>query len=191
MNPEEIKKVIEFAIEKQNYWVYILISVVISLVAVFIFQYFTEKAKNYATKQDVEEITNKIEEIKAKIQNSQEIVKQKRELKYNAILKSLELIDARLSNFIISPNIIKQYATTKETRECHSRLILTCDNSEIIKSFENIMAGKLPTDKSGTQFVIRELENYRNLVREELGFGESIKTNPNLIWIGDVPYEEK
>ena len=83
MSPEEIQKIVEYTIQRENYWVYILVSVVLSLIAVFIFQYFTEKAKNYATKQDIEEITNKIEEIKAKIQSNQEITKQKRELKYN------------------------------------------------------------------------------------------------------------
>jgi len=191
MSPNEIKKIVENTIQVKNYWVYVLVSVALSLIASFLFQYFTEKAKNYATKQDIEEITNKIEEIKAKIQNNQEIAKQKRELKYNAILKSLELIDARLSNFIISPNVTKQFATTKETRECHSRLILTCDNSEIIKSFETIMMAKLPTDKTGTQIAFKELEKYRDLVRAELGFGEPIKTNPNLLWIGNVPYEEE
>ena len=91
----------------------------------------------------------------------------------------------------IGDNIKKQYATTEETRECHSRLILTCNNNIIIESFENLMMKKLPTDSTGTQYVIRELEKYRSLVREELGFGDPIITNPNLIWIGDVPFEKK
>ena len=136
-------------------------------------------------------MTQKVEQVEFEIQNNQEIANQKRELKYNAILTSLKLIDARLSNFIIGDNIKKQYATTEETRECHSRLILTCNNSKIIESFENIMMKKLPTDSTGTQYVIRELEKYRSLVREELGFGNPIITNPDLIWIGDVPFEKK
>ena len=187
MTPEQIKEIIEKALANENYWIYILISAVLSLIIAF----GLEKLKNYATKNDIADITREIEDVKAEIQNSQEIEKQKRELKYNSILKSLELIDARLSNFIIDPKIIKQYATTKETRECHSRLILTCNDSEIINSFENIMMKELPKDQTGTQFIMRELENYRSLVRTELGFGEPIKTNPNLLWFGDVPYEKK
>ena len=187
MTPEQIKEIIEKAIANENYWIYILISAVLSLLIAF----GLEKSKNYATRTDITDITQKIEDVKAEIQNNQEIEKQKRELKYNAILKSLELIDARLSNFIIDDKIIKQYATTKETRECHSRLILTCDSSEIIESFEIIMMTPLPTDETGTEVVMKELGNYRDLVREELGFGEPIKTNQNLNWITNVPYEEK
>lgn len=168
-----------------------IIILIIGLYLVFFKSYFSEKGKNLATQQDIKNITIKVEEVKAEIQNHQLVEKQKRELKYNAILKSLELIDARLSNLIIDPTIIKQYATTKETRECHSRLILTCNNSEIIKSFENIMMKNLKPDQTGTQFIMRELQNYRNFVRKELGFGEPIKIDPNLLWIGNVTYEEK
>ena len=53
------------------------------------------------------------------------------------------------------------------------------------------MMTPLPTDETGTEVVMKELGNYRNLVREELGFGEPIKTNQNLNWITNVPYEEK
>lgn len=193
MNPEEIKTLIETVlIDKVKYfWIYILLSVIIGFIAAYSMEYFKNKGKNLATKQDIEVITQKVEQVKFEIQNNQEIANQKRELKYNAILTSLKLIDARLSNFIIGDNIKKQYATTEETRECHSRLILTCNNSKIIESFENIMMKKLPTDSTGTQYVIRELEKYRSLVREELGFGNPIITNPDLIWIGDVPFEKK
>ncbi len=118
------------------------------------------------------------------------IENKKYELKYNAILTSLKLTDSRLSNFIIDDNIKKQYATTEETRECHSRLIISCNNSKIIESFENLMMQKLSTGSEGTQNIIKELEKYRNLIREELGFGQ-IKTNPNLIWIASVPFEKK
>lgn len=187
MTPEQIKEIIEKAIANENYWIYILISAVFSLLIAF----GLEKLKNYATKTDITDITQKIEDVKAEIQKNQEIEKQKRELKYNAILKSLELIDARVSNFIIDPTITKQHATTKETRECHSRLILTCIEQQIIKSFEDIMMKELPTDERGTQFIITELENYRNLAREELGFGKPVPTNPDLLWIGSVPYEKE
>jgi hypothetical protein len=56
--------------------------------------YFTEKGKNLATLEDIEDITKKVEEVKSEIQKQQLVEKQKRELKNNALLNSLTLIDA-------------------------------------------------------------------------------------------------
>ena len=47
-----------------------------------------------------------------------------------------------------------------------------------------------PSDSSGTRLVIKELVTYRNLVRRELGFGESVHTDSNMVWIGSVPFEK-
>lgn len=79
---------------------------------IFLKFYNQEKGKNLATTS----ITEQIEEVKAEIEVQKDISKQKRDLKYNALLKSLNLIDAYLSNFILDSSIKKQYATAEETR---------------------------------------------------------------------------
>jgi Na+/phosphate symporter len=192
MSPDEIKTLIE-EIRKneiQYFWFYILLSILFGMISNFVLEYFKNKGGNIATKQDIVNITQKIESVKLEIYKSQEVDKLKRELKYNALLKSLNIIDAYLSNFITFEGIMKQYASAEESRECYNNLILTCDNSEIIKSYENILMSEKSKDATGTQFVLTELENYRKLVRQELKFGKPIITNPDKIWIVNVPHEK-
>lgn len=195
MNPEQIQKIIETAIDDKtsHYWVYILLSALVTLLSVFLFQYFGDKGKNYATKQDISTITQKIEEIKAKIQSEQEIEKQKRQLKYDALLNALILIDAFFSHMLIpgpGQKIKKQYATTEEARRCHNSLILTCDNTEIVEKFSLIMFG--PKDTEEEPIPLTDLLNdFRNLVRKELGFGNIIPLDRERAWFGYGNFENK
>ena len=189
MKPEEIETIIKTLIEKEKeyYWIFLIISIILSLLTVYLFQFLKEKAGNHATKQDIEDITKKIEDVKASIQNQQEVEKQKRQLKYDALLHSLVLIDANLSHSF--PNTTKQYATAEEVRKCHSSLILTCENTEVLEMFSLIIFGPEnsvsnpipPTD---------QLNIYRNLVRKELGFGSEIPLDRNRAWCGCVIFEK-
>ncbi|MAZ26012.1 MAG: hypothetical protein CL868_02910 [Cytophagaceae bacterium] len=195
MEPEELKKIIESVIENkvQYYWLYLVLSVILSLLTVFLFQFLKDKGKNYATKQDIADITRKIEDVKAEVQNQQDVEKQKRQLKYNAILKSLTLIDAHLSHLLIptkGQKIKKQHASTEEARECHSSLILTCETTEILELFSLIMFGS--KDPNATKEAPTDLLNkYRNLARKELGFGEEIPLDRDLAWFGYGNFETK
>jgi cell division protein FtsL len=175
MTPEEIKAIIENVLNEkfEYYWLYLLLAVLISLVSVFILQFLKDKGKNYATKQDIASITRKIEDVKAEIQNQQEVEKQKRQLKFDALLKSLNLMDAHLSQVLIpgdGQKIKKQFATTEEARKCHSSLILTCQNTEILEMFSIIMFGQ-NVPESEKEPLTDLLNKYRNLVRKELDFG--------------------
>ncbi|MEA3339947.1 MAG: hypothetical protein U9R15_08280, partial [Chloroflexota bacterium] len=64
MNPEQLQKLIETAIDNkvEYYWAYLLLSALFALITTFLFQYLKDKGKNYATKQDIAKITRKIEE---------------------------------------------------------------------------------------------------------------------------------
>lgn len=193
MNPDELKSIIESVIDNKvkYYWLYLILSIALSLLAIFIFQYLKDKGANYATKQDIAGITKKIEDVKANIQNQQDVERQKRQLKYDAILKSLSLIDAHLSHILV-PNegqkVKKQYALTEVARECHSSLILTCETTEILELFAQIMFG--PKNNNKKQEAPTELLNkYRNLVRRELGFGKEIPLDSNLAWFAYGNFE--
>lgn len=195
MSPEEIQKIVEKAIENKTeyYWVYVLLALLLTLFATYILQYLMERGKNYATKKDIASITEKIEEVKAKIQNQQEVEKQKRQLKYDALLQSLTLMDANLSHILI-PNagqkIKKQYASTEEARKCHSSLILTCENTDILEMFSLIMFGH--KDPNAEKIAPTDLlNNYRNLVRKELGFGTEIPLDRDRAWFGHGNFEEE
>lgn len=66
MNPEEIKVLIETTIkgELEYQWLYVLLSGVFGLFVGGIIEYVKTKGKNIATKQDIEELTRKIEVVK-------------------------------------------------------------------------------------------------------------------------------
>jgi hypothetical protein len=195
MTPEKIKAIIENVLNDkfEYYWIYLLLAVLISLGSVFIMHYLKDKGKNYATKQDIASITRKIEDVKAEIQNQQEVEKQKRQLKFDALLKSLILMDAHLSQVLIpgeGQKIKKQFASTEEARKCHSNLILTCENTEILEMFSIIMFGQNVPD-SEKEPLTDLLNKYRNLVRKELDFGTEIPLDRDRAWFGYGNFEEE
>lgn len=194
MTPDEIKNIIETTIHDstKTYWIYLVISIPLTIIVVYGIEYFKTKGQNLATKQDVEIITAKIGQVKADIQNNQEIEKQKRELKYNALLNSLNLIDAHLSHH--SPangqlKITKQYASAEEARNCHNNLILSCDNTETLDLFSRIMFGPKESERD-TIPPTTLLNRYRNMVRKELGFGSEIQLDEKRAWVAKVIFEK-
>lgn len=70
MNPEILKEIINKAIENEFkdylvYWLIIVVtSIIVSIIATLITSYLKERGKNLATKQDIQEITNKVESVK-------------------------------------------------------------------------------------------------------------------------------
>lgn len=195
MSPEEIKEIIGKIIDNkiEYYWIYLVLSAIVTSAIVLLFQYFNEKGKNYATKQDIADITRKIEEVKAEVQNQQEVEKQKRQLKYEALLQSLTLMDACLSHSIIPPEgiLIKhQFATVEEARKCHNSLILTCEKTDVLEMFSSIMFKS--KDPNEEQLPPTDLLNtYRNLVRKELGFGDQIPLDRENAWFASVNCEKQ
>ena len=196
MNPEEIKTLIETVINNKikYFWVYILLAGILGIVAAYSIEYFKNKGKNLATKQDVEEITKKVESIKADIKANQEVESQKRRLKYNALMTSLKMIDAHLSNFLKykdGSKIDKQYSTASEVRECQNSLILTCDNPKVIKKFHEIIFAPSGMNADQMNEFLLSINDYRNLVREELSFGTEIELDKNNIWIPSVNFTKE
>ncbi|HWN95370.1 MAG TPA: hypothetical protein VNT99_10090 [Methylomirabilota bacterium] len=153
--------------------------------------YFAEKGRNLATKEDIEEITRRIEEVKLEIDASKAVQQAKRNLKHEACLEALCLVDAHLSHKFIAPEggkLVKQYATTEAARKCHSKLILACDNTEIIDRFSDLMFGS----KEKMEKPLTDLLNaFRNLIRKELGFGQELSLDRERAWFGALICENK
>lgn len=190
MTPEEIKIVIDKTISSSNkyYWIYILIIFLLQILTSLGVTFFSKKGENLATRQDIAIITEKIEQVKAQIQSNQEVEKQKRELKFKSLLNSLSIIDAFLSYKLKSNHIDvdKQYSTTEEVRTCHNNLVLTCENIKILALFTEIL---LPKD-SNNQNPIKLLNEYRNLVREELGFGQPLVLDTVNSWFATIVFKK-
>jgi hypothetical protein len=153
----------------------------------FFKRYVKENAKNFATKQDVDEITRKVESVKAEISPEQPISDAKYKLKHQACIEALALIDALFSHKMQHAEgrpITKQCMPTEQARQCHSKLILACENPDILKKFSEIIfeiqeetLSKPPAD---------HLNEFRNLIRKELGAGEELVLDAERAWIGNV-----
>lgn len=66
MTPEDIKTIVETIVENKikYFWVYILISVFLALISAFVFEYIKTRTHNFATKSDIEALTDKVESVK-------------------------------------------------------------------------------------------------------------------------------
>jgi hypothetical protein len=191
MEIQEVKNHFESLFkEKTKYLIYIAISVLSGGFGGYLSSYASQKGENWATKQDIEEITKKVEEVKKNTELAQSLEIEKRKLKYEAILSALNLIDAHFSH-VLTKNVpklpIKQYSTTVEARKCHNNLILTIDNPKIIEVFLEIFF----PDESDKTPPTDKLNEFRNLVRKELGYGSPLQLNREKAWFGRAGFEKK
>lgn len=104
MTPEDLQKIINTAIENEfeYYWLYWLIiiatSIIVSIIATLITSYLKEKGKNLATKEDIQEITKKIESIKYDYNKQLEEFKQEQLIRYKA-----EVVAELIAEWISKP----------------------------------------------------------------------------------------
>jgi|GEM_PF-4092384 len=175
---------------KMPLWCIILIIAICNGASIFAINYFGTKSTNLATKQDIAEITQKVDSVKAEIQKNQDIGKEKHQTKYKALLQSLKIIDAYFSHIDIPGKIItKQNASIEEVRACHDDLLLTCDSSETLNLFTKIMN----PEKKGYGFkdnLMTLLVAYRNQVRIELGYGSFNYLDTDFVWIGKINFDK-
>lgn len=111
MTPENIKEILENIINNkfQYYWIYLFISigitVIVSTISAYAMSFLKEKGKNLAIKEDITDITRKIENIKNENSEKLESIRKENSEKLESIknenLKSFNLIqnknDARFS----------------------------------------------------------------------------------------------
>lgn len=135
MTPEQIEAVIETAIahEFNDAWIYILLASCLSLLVAFLYQYFKEKGKNLATKEDIEDITDKVESVKSshkvefdKIQKENEVIYSEindTKIRYNS--KQFELYNQLWSSLVelkISANNLWETATFQNLKDFSIKL---------------------------------------------------------------------
>lgn len=176
--------------KKNLKYIFNIIMLIIGALIGFLSAYFSEKGKNLATKQDIATITKKIEKIKSQYAFNQMVESEKRKLKHMALLESLRMVDAFYSHILTEndqKNPTKQYATIEEVRDCHNNLILSVDNPDIIKMFLKIM---FPNDNDLIPPTDR-LNDYRNMIRKELGYGKEINLNRDNAWFGTIGFDKR
>ena len=155
-----------------NYIVAICALIIGYLVNPFLQPYIGQKGKNLATIEDIAEITR-----------NELIEKTKRQLKHDACLGALSSIDAKFSHLSwnnVPKQPTKQKLDISKIRECHSKLVLSCENTKIVEKFLEIIIldeGAQPTEL---------LNEFRNLIRLELGLGTELTFNNEKAWIGSL-----
>ena len=135
MTPEKIQSIIEKAIGQQfeNYWLYLLLSILVALASSYLFQYLKEKGKNLATKEDIEKITSRVESVKQsykiefdKIQKKNDlIVSEIKDTKNRYNSKQFELYNELWSSLIdlkMSANDLWASATGKKLKDFSTKL---------------------------------------------------------------------
>ena len=158
----------------------------------FIPGYAKKKGENIATKEDIEDITHKVESVKSVVESKSETEKSKRELKIEACKQALKIVDAFLSQFIVVNNAdgtqlkpAREEVTAADVRRCHNNLILSCENPEIIELYMSIVLSQYDGEEA---FAI--LERLRNIIREEIGFGKCPNISNEKAWVfGPTPKE--
>jgi hypothetical protein len=150
--------------------------------------YLSEKLKAFATKQDAIDLASSIEAMKVNMGELSGIAAQTRALKYEACLGAMAVIDAHLSNIFALENAVSQPPDTIFARKIHNKLILSCDNPELVLKFSEIYFGPVSGQPAVPQTEL--LREFRSMVRAELGFGKMLLSDAERTWIaraaGDV-----
>jgi len=90
MDPIELKSMIEEAINKKFPWWFYLLIFLLPAIAGFLGSYLRKKGENIATKEDIKDITEKIEKVRSQYSEQLETVKASLQLSNQLKLAALE-----------------------------------------------------------------------------------------------------
>lgn len=183
MRPEDIQKLQEMIDDAGGVdpWLIVVI-VAIGLAAGYFGTYLKEKGKNTATKEDIAEVTRKIEEVKIEMSEKDRISTVKYEHKREACLRMLTIVDAHLSHTVKTDKdgkkvaADKQYADIESARKCHNDLLLSVDNQLIVEKFLSILLGKASKP-------VQTLDELRLEIRKEMGYDGNPHRDTDATWI--------
>lgn len=123
MSPEELKGIIETVIKNEsNYFIlYLILAVIITLLSSFTIEFFKGKGKNAASKQDIEELTAKVEEVKSNyikqlemFRGGQRIKNEKMKELYDKTIKfKIHLLEFKNDSMLNSEKVTKFFNSTK------------------------------------------------------------------------------
>jgi hypothetical protein len=159
MEPEQIKKIIADVIHDRTkfYPIYLVISVVISCIIIIVVNFLKVKSENLATKQDIKELTQKIEGVKTEYAKQLEIFKGGQQLR-NEKIKELYDKTIKIKSLII---ILQNDPNSHKTPELYelTKDLLTSINSDIIFS-------KVLSDES--KIIMDDYNNWILIAKEAL-----------------------
>ncbi len=121
---------------------------------------------------------------------SRQLGEQRRwEIKREACLEALEIIDARFADYRwtsdgIAMKIDEQdFIPTARIRSCFNRLLLACKDSTVPQQFEDCLNLRVGNNEL-RPITMGEVVKLRNAIRKEMGFGKDISTKVD--WISNI-----
>lgn len=114
------------------------------------------------------------------------------EIKREACLEALEIIDARFADYSWQSDgktidvDSQKFIETEKIRSCFNRLILACENQEVPLLYEkclNLQVGSAVPERLEMNSVVE----LRNAIRKELGFGKELFTKVS--WITNINWK--
>lgn len=144
MTPEEIETLIEKLIknEVEYLWIYIILSAIITLVITYITEYVKGKGKNLATKQDIKDLTKKVEDVKSEYAKQFEVFKGGQQIK-NVKTEALYDSTIRLKALMIELKNENSLLVKFDGLFAESKDLITRINSDVIFSKELVQESEI------------------------------------------------
>lgn len=111
------------------------------------------------------------------------------EIKREACLEALEIIDARFADYAWASDgkamqvDTQEFIPTAKIRSCFNRLVLACKDSTVPQQFEDCLNLRVGNNEP-KPLTMGEVVKLRNAIRKEMGFGEDISTS--VAWISNI-----
>ena len=125
--------------------------------------------------------------LKASIEREQKIGFAAFEIKRAACLEALQVVDAFMSQLDwqhggTNMEVERQNLSIEKARDCYNKLALSCDGTETLEAYITVLCLRSP-DEARRQIDGSTINDLRNVMRSELGFGKHIDLPKEKAWI--------
>lgn len=109
------------------------------------------------------------------------------EIKRSACLEALQVADAALANLEWHGGmpVEHQPLSIEKARDCYNKLALVCDGQEVLQAYLRVLAVRSPGEPVVT-ITADAINDLRNAMRKELGFGKGIQLPAEKAWIASL-----
>jgi len=128
--------------------------------------------------------------LKASIEKEQKIGFAAFEIKRAACLEALQIGDAFMSQLEWKHDggdldVERQSLSIEKARDCYNKLALSCDSSKTLEAYIRLLCLRSPGD-APLQIDGSTINELRNAMRSELGFGTRIELPKEKAWIATL-----
>lgn len=127
------------------------------------------------------EYNQKLEQFKADLRNSETVSQARWEIKRQACLEALRVVDTFFSHQswqgVSKPAETQGSIDVAKARECYNALALSCNSEEVLQQFKRCLG--LSSEPIRADMIV----DLRNEIRRELEFGQEVDLDRTSAWI--------